>query len=87
MDALELQPADLGSVEMDGMWVPYINLYDDGFLPTRVRLGAQEYAFHSSQIISGHGATLPGRIRELRASGKKPLLIQRGDRYYVFVGE
>jgi hypothetical protein len=86
MDVLELQPADLGSVEMDGQWVPYIDLYDDGFLPTRVRLGTQEYAFHSSQIISGHGATLPARIRELRVSGKKPLLIQRGDRYYVFVG-
>jgi hypothetical protein len=85
MDVLDLDPGDLGSLELDGQWVPYVDLYDDGFLPTRVRLGAHEYAFHSSQIIRGHGATLPARIRELRAAGKKAIVIQRRDRYYVFV--
>ena len=85
MEALELQPADLGSLEMEGLWVPYVDLYDEGFLPTRVRLGAEEYAFNSSQIIAGHSATMPQRIRDLRASGKKPIIIQRADRYYIFV--
>ena len=85
MEVLELRPSDLGTVEMDGLWVPYVDLFDAEFLPTRVRLGAEEYAYHSSQIIFGHGATLPGKIRELRAAGKKPILIERGDRYYVFV--
>jgi hypothetical protein len=36
-------------------------------------------------IISGHGAVLPGRVRELRAAGKKPVIIEREDRYYVYV--
>jgi hypothetical protein len=85
MDALELQPSDMGTLEMDGIWVPYADLYDEKFMPTRVRLGADEYAFSSSQIIFGHGATLPGKIRALRAEGKKVLVAQRGDRYYVFV--
>ena len=86
MDALELLPADMGTLEMDGIWVPYVDLYDEEFLPTRVRFGADEYAFSSSIIIFGHSATLPGKIRALRAEGKKVLVAQRGDRYYVFVG-
>lgn len=81
----ELAPADLGTLDLDGLWVPYIDLYDEKFLPTRVRLGAEEYAFESSIIIFGHSATLPAKIRALRAAGKKPLIIQRGDRYYTFV--
>ena len=55
------------------------------FIPTRIAIGKDEYAFNSSQIIRGHGATLPGKIRELRADGKKPIVVERDDRYYVFV--
>ena len=84
MDALELEFGDLGTLELDGLWVPYFDRYDDGFLPTRVKLGDDEYAFNSSQIIFGHSATMPQKIRELRAAGKKPLVIQRKDRYYIF---
>ena len=82
---LELQPAQLGTLDLDGLWAPYIDLYDEPFLPTRITLGADEYRFESSIIIFGHGATLPQHIRELRAAGKKPLIAEREDRYYVFV--
>jgi hypothetical protein len=82
---LELNPRDLGTLELGDQWIPYVNLYGEEFLPTRVRLGDEEYAWHSSTIISGHGAELPGKIRDLRAAGKKPIIIEREDRYYVFV--
>lgn len=82
---MELDPSQLGTLELDGQWVPYIDLHYEKFIPTRITLGKDEYAFNSSQIIAGHGATLPGKIRELRASGKKPIIAERGDRYYVFV--
>ena len=82
---LELDPNELGTLDLDGMWVPYVDLHDEKFIPTRITLGKDEYAFSSSQIIFGHGATLPGKIRDLRASGKKPMIAERGDRYYVFV--
>ena len=58
---------------------------DEPFMPTRIVLGAEEYAYHSSMIIQGHGAVLPGRIRELRAAGKKTLIVERSGRYYVFL--
>ena len=82
---LELQPAQLGTLDLDGSWVPYIDLHEEPFLPTRLSLGNDEYRFESSIIIFGHGATLPAHIRELRASGKKPIVVEREDRYYVFV--
>ena len=83
--ALELDPNQLGTLELDGTWVPYVDLHDEKFIPTRIAIGKDEYAFNSSQIIRGHGATLPGKIRELRADGKKPIIVERDDRYYVFV--
>jgi hypothetical protein len=82
---VELDPRQLGTLELDGMWVPYIDLHDETFMPTHIAVGNDEYAFNSSQIIRGHGATLPGKIRELRDSGKKSIIAERGNRYYVFV--
>ena len=83
---LDLDPGQLGSLDLEqDTWVPYVDLVDLDFMPTRLTLGEKAYAWNSSIIIKGHGATLPGRIKELRAAGKQPLVVQRGDRYYVFV--
>ena len=82
---LEVDPSQLGSLELDEMWVPYVDLYDLDFMPTHVQLGKDEYAFSCSFLVKGHGALMPPKIRELRAAGKQPLVVERGDRYYVFV--
>lgn len=80
-----MDPSQLGSLELDEMWVPYVDLYDLDFMPTRVQLGEDEYAFNCSFLVKGHGALMPPKIRELRAAGKQALVVERGDRYYVFV--
>ena len=82
---LEVDAKQLGTLELDGMWVPYLDLYDLDFLPTRLKMVDHEYAFHSSILVQGHSAVLPGQVRELRAAGKRPIVVERGDRYYVFV--
>ena len=82
---MEISPSELGTLELDGMWVPYIDMYDAEFVPTRLNLSRDEYAFESSILARGHGAVLPPKLRELRAAGKKPLLVERGNRYYIFV--
>jgi hypothetical protein len=82
---LEINAADLGTLTLEGLWAPYIDMVDADFLPTRLKLGADEYGFESSIIVSGHSAVLPGRLRALRESGKKALIAEREDRYYVFV--
>jgi hypothetical protein len=64
--------------------VPYLDLYDLDFLPTRIQLGKDEYQFDCSFLIQGHGATMPPKVRELRAAGRNPIVAERSDRYYVF---
>ena len=82
---LELDPSQLGSLDLQGAWVPYVDLHDVDFLPSELKLGEAEYRFNSSFLIKGHGATMPGKIQELRDAGKQPIVVERDDRYYVFV--
>jgi hypothetical protein len=35
--------------------------------------------------VKGHGANLPDFLRDRMAAGKKPLLIERTDRFYVYL--
>jgi hypothetical protein len=82
---VELDPSQLGTLDLDEQWVPYFDDNDGTFIPTRIQVGADEYAFNSSVNIFGHGAILPQRIRDLRTAGKTPIVIERKNRYYVFV--
>ncbi len=82
---MEINPAHLGTLELDGIWVPYVDMFDAEFVHRRVTIGPDEYGFESSMIIRGHGAVLPGRIRTLRGEGKKPMVIERDGRYYLYV--
>jgi hypothetical protein len=82
---VDVDVTQLGTLNMDGIWAPYIDLDNADLAPARIRVGNDEYAWESSIIIQGHSAVLPGHIRELRASGKKALIAEREDRYYVYV--
>lgn len=82
---LDVNPVDLGTLDLGGLWVSYINLPDEAFLPTRLRIGKDEYAYANSYIITGHGAVLPQRVRDERAAGKKVAIVEHRDRYVLFV--
>ena len=82
---MDVDPSQLGTLNMDGMWAPYIDLDNADLAQARIKVGNDEYAWESSIIIQGHSATLPGHIRELRANGKKALIAEREDRYYVYI--
>ena len=81
---LELDEANLETLELDGLEVPRIHLY--GPPPYyAAQLGDQEYRYAKSFPIKGHGASLPQFLREQIGEGKKPLLIERTDRFYVYL--
>jgi hypothetical protein len=82
---VELDARNLGTLELDGGWVPYMDLNGESFLPRKVTVANNEYLFDRSFTIFGHSATMPQAIRDLRAQGKRPLIIEREDRYCVFV--
>jgi hypothetical protein len=83
---LEIDGTRIGTLEIDrDVWVPYIDLVDVEFVPTRIRVGRDEYAFKRSAPVLGYGAILPQEIREARAAGKKPMIVERDERYYLFL--
>jgi hypothetical protein len=83
--AVDIDPSQLGTLNMDGIWASYIDLDNAEIAPARIRIGADEYAWESSIIVQGHSAVLPQHIRDLRASGKKTIIAEREERYYVYV--
>jgi len=83
---LQIDPRQLGTLEIDNdVWVPYIDLVDAEFVPTRIQVANDEYAFQGSAPILGYGAFLPKEIRDARGAGKKPIIVERGERYYLFL--
>jgi hypothetical protein len=81
---LELDEAELEPLPLDGMDVPRIRV--GGPPPySAVRLGGQQYLYERSFPVKGHGASLPNFLREHMAAGKKPLLVERIDRFYVYL--
>jgi hypothetical protein len=84
-ETLELDPSQLGTLELDGNWVPLMDMSDEGFVPTRLTMANNEYAFHQSFNTKGYSAVMPDALRALRDAGKRLLVVERPGRYYVFV--
>lgn len=84
MAILELQDVDLEPLALDGMEVPRIRLYGPPPFSTLL-FGGAEYHYERSYPVKGYGANLPNFLRERLQEGKKPLLIERTDRFYVYL--
>jgi hypothetical protein len=82
---LELDASQLGTLELDGNWVPLMDMTDEPFLPTRVTMANNEYGFTQSFNQKGFSAVMPQALEKLREAGKKLLIVERIGRYYVFV--
>jgi hypothetical protein len=81
---LELDDLELEPLPLDGMEVPRVHVY--GPPPfTQARLGEQEYRYERSFPVKGHGANLPNFIREQMDAGKKPLVLERENRFYIYL--
>jgi hypothetical protein len=81
---VQIDPVQLGTLQVEETWVPYIDLYDVELVPAKVSVLDDEYSFAASFLVKGHGATMPQLLRELRGEGKRALIVEREDRYYVF---
>ena len=69
----------------DGLIVPLISLTLEPEPPAaQLMLGDAEYKYDRSYPIKGHSAVMPGYLREQLAAGKKPLLIERPERLYLY---
>jgi hypothetical protein len=52
-----------------------------------IEVGEQSYHYERSFPIKGHSAVLPPYLAEQMGTGRKPLLIERPTRYYVYFAE
>ncbi|HLG10311.1 MAG TPA: hypothetical protein VI876_01020 [Dehalococcoidia bacterium] len=84
MPILELEDVDLEPLSLDGMDVARVHYH--GPPPfTALKFDGREYQYERSFPVKGHGASLPNFLRDRMAEGKKPLLVERTDRFYVYL--
>ncbi len=84
-NVLQIREADLGHLEVDDMRLLYVDLYDLDFVPTRIMVGEREFTYQRSFPVRGHGAIMPPYVRSLIDEGRVPLIVERNERYYVYV--
>ena len=84
---LELTDEEMDPFPMDGIIVPLIKRTEPEPPTVEVRVDGHGYHYVRSYPIKGHSAVMPDFLREQLAEGKKPLIIERPDRFYVYVAE
>jgi hypothetical protein len=82
---LQIRGADLGRLEVDTMRLLYADLNDLDSVPTRIQVGEREFVYQRSFPVRGHGAIMPPYVRSLIDEGRVPLIVERNERYYVYV--
>lgn len=68
-----------------GVAVPIIRFNVEEPPAADLRVGDTAYHYDRSYPIKGHSAVMPAYLREQLDAGKKPLLIERPDRFYVYL--
>jgi hypothetical protein len=79
-DDVLLEPFDV-----DRLTVPLLRLTDDADLPAvDIKVSGQEYRYDRSYPIKGYSAIMPQYVLEQVGAGKKPLLVERPERFYLY---
>jgi hypothetical protein len=81
----EYEDTELEPITVDGVVVPVLRLNDIDLPAVELRVGGTEYLYDRSVPIKGHGAILPRYLADVITNGKKPLLVERIERYYVYL--
>jgi hypothetical protein len=81
----DVDRALLGTLELAGSAVPYVDLEGEPHIASRLRVGDTEYAYERTFPVKGHGAVMPAAVAELQAAGKRILVAERGERYYLYI--
>ncbi|HEY7270357.1 MAG TPA: hypothetical protein VH951_11060, partial [Dehalococcoidia bacterium] len=51
---------------------------------TQIKVGDDVYQYEKSYPFKGYGAIMPKYVMEQMAAGRKPLVVERLDRYYLY---
>ncbi len=83
--ALEIKRSLIGTLHLDGLDAPYVNLDQQPLIYHRLRVRNTEYAYERSIPVRGHSAVLPEAITKLQSEGRQVLIAERNDRYLVYL--
>jgi hypothetical protein len=81
---LTVDSRELGRIEIGELTLPYIDLEDDAAVRNKIRLYDTEYTYVRSYPVRGHSAIMPAAVIELIAQGKRLLVAERHERYYLY---
>ena len=82
---LEIERSLIGTLHLDGLEAPYVNLDQQPLIRSRLRVGETEYAYDRSIPVQGHSAVLPEAITQLQSEGQQVLIAERHDRYLLYL--
>ena len=86
MTMAEFADARIETYSIEGVYVPVIKqTMGEGPPKIEISVEGKTYHYDRSYPIKGHSALLPGYLREQLNAGKEPLLIERPDRFYVYL--
>lgn len=82
---LEIDPAQLGTLDLATHVVPYISLDDEPAIRARIQIGGTEYAYQRTYPVKGHSAVMPEIVADAIAEGRQVLVAERDDRYILYL--
>ena len=83
---LHIEASEVGEMPLDdGLVVPRVRMTTYGLPEILITVGDQEYQYERSFPIKGQLATVPKAVRALLAEKKTPLVLERPDRFYIYV--
>lgn len=84
-EPIEIDPALVGTLALDGIDVPYVDLDAIPSMASRLVYAGVEFVYDHSYPSKGHSAVMPSAIAELHEAGKRILVAERSERYYVYL--
>jgi hypothetical protein len=82
---LDIDPSLVGELDLGSFEVPYVNLEHAAIAHTHLRVDDTEYVYDRSYPIRGHSAIMPGEVAELLQKGRRVLVAERSERYYLYL--
>ena len=82
---LEIERSLIGTLHLDGLDAPYVNLDQQPLIHARLRVADTEYTYESSIPVQGHSAVLPEAITQFQSEGRQVLIAERSDRYFIYL--
>lgn len=81
---LEIDDEQIEALPADGLSFPLVRLSDE-IPPSELSAGGRAYRYERSYPIKGYAAVMPGYLQEQAKAGKQALIVERPDRFYVYL--